>query len=353
MATNTFAGVAGTAGVIKPGVDTFYNRTLLSRALPALIHAQLGDKKPFKAKSGNIQKFRRWKSLAVAEMPVPLSEGAPGAGQNLEHEEYQVTIQHYGGYVIITDEVDTLVEDPVLTEAAMLLGEQAGLTVDRIYRETLNGGTFFYRVGTAPAGARNTVNSKITSAALEIALRTLRRNNVKKWTRGINASTGVGTLPVRSAYWAICHPDLIRDLESLPDFVHVSKYASQTGVDPNEIGSWKDIRILCTTNARVWNANTSAGLLANEQYGAAVGATGLTSTDGANIDVYSLLIIGQEAYGICPLGSDNAKNIRKGFTEGGPSNPLEQIATSGWSVWTCAVRLNEQAIYRIECGATA
>ena len=135
---------------------------------------------------------------------------------------------------------------------------------------------------------------------------------------------------------------MIRDLESLPDFVHVSKYASQTGVDQNEIGSWKDIRILCTTNARVWASS-----------GGAEGATGLASTDHANVDVYSMLIIGQEAYGICPLGSDNAKNIRKGFTEGGPSNPLEQVATSGWTVWTCAVRLNEQAIYRIECGATA
>ena len=343
MATNTFAGATGgVGGVIKPGVDTFYNRTLLSRCLPALIHAQLGDKKPFKAKNGNIMKFRRWKSLAVADAPVPLTEGTPGAGQVLEYDEYSVTIQHYGGYVIITDEVDMLVEDPVLTEAAMLLGEQAGLTVDRIYREVLNGGSFFYRIGTAVAGARNTVNAKISSTALEVALRTLRRNNVKKWTRGINASTGVGTLPVRAAYWAIAHPDMIRDLESLPDFIHVSKYASQTGVDPNEIGSWKDIRILCTTNARVW-AST----------GAAVGATGLISSDATSIDVYSLLIVGQEAYGICPLGSDNAKNIRKGFTEGGPSNPLEQVATSGWTVWTCAVRLNEQALYRIECGVTA
>ena len=348
MATNTFAGAAGTAGVIKPGVDTFYNRTLLSRTLPALIHAQLGDKKPFKAKNGNIMKFRRWKSLAVAESPVPLTEGTPGAGQALEYDEYSVTIQHYGGYVIITDEVDMLVEDPVLTEAAMLLGEQAGLTIDRIYREVLNGGSFFYRVAPTVTGARNTVNGKINSTALEVALRTLRRNNVKKWTRGINASTGVGTLPVRSAYWAICHPDMIRDLESLPDFIHVSKYASQTGVDQNEIGSWKDIRILCTTNARVWQNDAVA-----TEHGDVVGSTGLTQTAGGNIAVYSMLIIGQEAYGICPLGSDNAKNIRKGFTEGGPSNPLEQVATSGWTVWTCAVRLNEQAIYRIECGATA
>ena len=347
MATNQFTGATGgTGGVIKPGVDTFYNRTLLSRCLPALIHAQLGDKKPFKAKNGNVMKFRRWKSLAVAENPVPLTEGVPGTGQALEYEEYSVTIKHYGGYVIITDEVDTLVEDPVLTEAAMLLGEQAGLTVDRIYREVLNSGTFAHTVGTtlggvAGAGPRTDIVSKITSASMEMALRTLRRNNIKKWTRGINASTGVGTLPVRSAYWAIAHPDMIRDLESLPDFIHVSKYATQTGVDPNEIGSWKDIRILCTTNARVWPGG-----------GGAVGATGLVNTAGT-VDVYSFLILGQEAYGICPLGSDNAKNIRKGFTEGGPSNPLEQIATSGWSVWTCAVRLNEQAIFRIECGATA
>ena len=341
MAINTI-GTASAPGNVRPGTDVFYNRTLLSRLLPELIHAQLGDKKPFKARNGRQQKFRRWKSLAVDESPTPLVEGNPGTGQTLEYEEYTVELKHYGKFLEITDEVDLLMEDPVLTEAAMLLGEQAGLTVDRIYREVMNAGTAIYRCSATPAGARNTVNSKITSTSLEIALRTLRRHNVKKWTRGINASTGVGTSPVRAAYWGICHPDLITDLENLPDFVHVSKYASQTGVDPNEVGSWKDIRILCTTNARVWTST-----------GAAVGATGLLSTDATNIDVYSLLIVGQNAYGLCPLGSDNARNIRKGFTEGGPSNPLEQVATSGWSVWTCAVRLNEEALYRIECGVTA
>ena len=339
---NQVTGIAGNAGVVKPGVDTFYNRTLLTRLLPALVHAQLGDSKPFGKKQGNKMKFRRWKSLAVDEVPTPLTEGDPGAGQQVEYEEYEVTIAHYGRWLAITDEVDMLVEDPVLTEFALILGEQAGLTVDRVYREVMNGGTAFYRMAANVAGARNTVNAKISSTAMEIALRTLRRSNVKKWTKGISASTGVGTLPIRSAYWAICHPDLLRDLEALPDFVHVSKYASQTGIDPNEVGAWKDIRILCSTNARVWRSS-----------GAAVGATGLLSTDATSVDVYSFLIVGQNAYGKCSIGSDNARNIRKGFTEGGIANPLEQVASSGWSVWTAAVRLNEEALYRIECGVTA
>ena len=341
MALNT-TGVAAAPGNIRPGVDTLYNRALLSRALPTLVHGKFADKKPFKMKSGKKQKFRRWLSLPVDEVPVPLVEGVAPTSQTLEYEEFEVTLYHYGKVVSITDEVDMTVEDPVLTETAMLLGEQAGLTVDRIYREVVNGGAAFYRIGTDIDGARTTVAGKINSTSMEIALRTLRRNNAKKYTKGINASTGVGTLPVRAAYWAICHPDLIADLEGLADFIHVSKYASQTGVDPDEIGSWKDIRIICSTNARVW-ANA----------GAAVGATGLMSTNGSEIDVYSLLIFAQGAYGVCPLGSDNARNIRKGFNEGGPSNPLEQIATSGWSVWTCAVILDPKALYRIECGATA
>ena len=341
MALNT-TGRDGAEGNIRPGVDTLYNRALLSRALPNLPHGKFADKKPFKLKSGKKQKFRRWLSLPVEEVPVPLVEGVAPTSQTLQYEEFDVQLYHYGKVVAITDEIDMTVEDPVLTETAMLLGEQAGLTVDRIYREVMNGSSAFYRIGTDIDGGRETVAGKINSTALEIALRTLRRNNAKKFTKGISASTGVGTLPVRPAYWAICHPDLITDLEGLADFIHVSKYASQTGIDPDEVGCWKDIRIICSTNARIWPSS-----------GALKGATGLISTDTTNIDVYSLLILGQNAYGTCPLGSDNARNIRKGFSEGGPSNPLEQIATSGWSVWTCAVILDPKALYRIECGVTA
>ena len=43
MPMNTIAGIAGVAGVIQPAIQTFYDRNLLDRAIPADIHGRFGQ----------------------------------------------------------------------------------------------------------------------------------------------------------------------------------------------------------------------------------------------------------------------------------------------------------------------
>ena len=77
----------------------------------------------------------------------------------MSHEDVGVTLNQYGSVIELTDKVDELAEDPVLRDAAILAGEQAGQTLEHILHGTLCGGTNVYY---ANGSARNEVNEKIS-----------------------------------------------------------------------------------------------------------------------------------------------------------------------------------------------
>lgn len=331
--------MATTTSAVPPAVSNYYNRVLLMRVKPQLLHQQFAKEETLPANHGNTMVFRRYGNLAAAT--TPLTEGTTPSGSNLARTDITATIDQYGDFTTVTDKVDITVEDKVLTEAAEILGDQAGLTLDTLTRDVINAGTAFYRCGVAAAttGARTDIDEKINTTALEFALRTLRANKAKMMTKPIKASTAVGTKGVRAAYWAIIHTDMIQDVEGLTGFLPVNEYASGAEVAEYEIGSWKNIRFLATTEAKIWAAG-----------GAAVGATGLKSVGGVSVDVYSCLVIAEEAFATVKIGK-NIENIRKPFGAG--DDPLNQRATTGWKAWFTAKILNDAFLVRIEAGVTA
>jgi N4-gp56 family major capsid protein len=72
--------------------------------------------------------------------------------------------------------VDLTNQDAVLTEVGMVLGEQAGFSVDQVRRDVMVAGTnVIYTNGSA----RNTLNTVLSSVALRTAIRFLGRQNAK------------------------------------------------------------------------------------------------------------------------------------------------------------------------------
>src|SRR5688572_16890044 len=125
---NVSTGTAGTAGVIQPGTQVFYDRNLLERAVPADVHGRWGQRRPLSKRSGNQIKFRRYEALANAT--TALVEGVTPVGTALTTTDVTATLASYGDFIIVSDIVDLTNQDPVLTEAGMVLGEQAGSTTD-------------------------------------------------------------------------------------------------------------------------------------------------------------------------------------------------------------------------------
>jgi N4-gp56 family major capsid protein len=294
---------------IDPGVNTFYDRVLLKRALPLLVHDKFGQVRNIPAKSGTTVKFRRYSSLTAAT--TPLSEGVTPAGKQLSKTDLTATVSQYGDFVHVTDVVDLTVEDSTLTEAASLLGEQMGLTLDTLTRDILCACASIY---SCASGTNSKTPTNITKTDIDVVVKTLLGANAKMIAEVLKATSGVGTTPVRPAFWAVAHTDLIDTIETCTGFLHHANYPAQNDVQEGEWGSVGNVRFLVSTNA--------------------------DRTTGCP-GVYRIPVIGRDAYGISRIEQGTAKNIVKGYGSGGTSDPLDQRTTSGWKCWHVARILND------------
>src|SRR3990167_6314213 len=114
---------------IPAAIQTFYDRVLLVRALPELVHDLFGQQRPANMNSGEQIKFRRYNSLTVAT--APLVEGQTPSAVQLSRTDILATLSQYGNLVIVTDMVEWTNQDKVLTETSTLLGENSGQSVDQ------------------------------------------------------------------------------------------------------------------------------------------------------------------------------------------------------------------------------
>ena len=88
----------------------------------------------------------------------------------------------------------------------------------------------------------------------------------------------------------------------------------------------------------------------------------MTPTDGDSIypgeagvagrDVYSTLIIGDNAYGTTEIEGGGIQHIVKQLGSAGTADPLNQRATAGWKATKVAERLVEVYMVRIETTST-
>jgi N4-gp56 family major capsid protein len=325
--------------VIPPVVQTFYDRTLLKRATPNLVHDQFGQKRPIKKNSGNQIIFRRYESLAANI--TALTEGTPPTGKDMSKTDVTYTLAQYGDFTKFTDMVSMTNQDPIITEATELLGEQMGNSLDQVYRNVLVAGTSV-RYGSGVAGRINVI-TKLLQADLDKAIRTLRSNNASFINDAIKASTSIGTVGIRKTYWAIVHTDTEQDLEAITGYRSITEYAAQTNIKEGEIGSYKYIRFVSTTNARIFPDTGGTAVTNGLKY----------TTASTSCDIYATLIFGKDAYGICPLDGGTSKVIVKNLGDAGAADPLNQYGTVGWKATTVCGILNNAFMIRIEHGVTA
>ncbi|MEW6096761.1 MAG: N4-gp56 family major capsid protein, partial [bacterium] len=261
---------------IPPAVSEFYDKLLLVRALPNLVHDRFGQRRDLPPNNSGTIKFRRYESLSVAT--TPLTEGTTPSSVQLSKTDISANIDEYGNYIEITDKVNLLNVDKVLTEATNVLGENAGQSLDVLTRDILVAGT---NVQYSNGSARNAINTIIDTTTLQKAIRTLEGNNAKYHTTMIEGSTKIATIPIAPAYWAIVHPDVAMTLRNLTDFIPVEKYANQQQVMKEEIGAYRQIRFVTSTQTKIWT-------------GAGAATTSIKNTGGV-ADVYATLIFGTDA----------------------------------------------------------
>ena len=298
-----------TIGGLSVENKKFYNRTLLKRMLPYLVFLRYGQKKPLKKGEGDTVSFRRVESLAPAT--TPLTEGVTPDGSKIQISEVTATVNQYGDYVEITDKLDLVGIDPIITETAEILGEQAGLTIDNVVRDVVCAGTTVQYVNNKTGTAQLGTSDKISYAEIKKAVKTLKNNNVRPLEDG--------------SYVGLIDPDTESDITDDPMWVDVSKYNGGTKILDGEIGKLAGVRFVTTTETLV-----------------KVGAN--------SIPIHCSMIVGKDAYGVVDVenSTDKPTIIVKPFGSSGTEDPLNQRQTQGWKAMFTAVRLNELAMVRIE-----
>jgi N4-gp56 family major capsid protein len=308
-------------------VNSYYDRNLLLRVVPLFVHGKWAQMRDIPRKAGTILiKFRRYGSLAAAL--TPLMEGVTPAGSQLSVTDITAEALQYGDFITVTDVLDYSTQDPELTIAGEILGDQAGDTVDQLTRDVMAAGSNVYRPSTYTTRVQITSSDLITTTLIDKTVRLLKNNKARKITQMVNASTGFNTSPVAPGYIGIIHPNVSYTLKTLTGFLKVENYANKSDVMPGEIGSYNEVRFIETTNAKVF-----------------------TGEGASSIDVYATLIFGSDAVGLTKISGEGLKNIIKPLGSG--EDPLNQRGTSGWKLTFVAKILNNDFLVRIETACAA
>jgi N4-gp56 family major capsid protein len=321
-----------TYGDISPRVGLHAVGTMLATAKNQLILEKYAMVQALPKNKGLMIKWRR--PLKFAAATTPLVEGVTPAPQILGYEDVSAVIQQYGAWVPFTDVIQDTHEDPNLSIISEQCGEQAALTKERVIWGVLRGGTSVIYTDTATS--RATVDAPVTIDEIRAAVRVLKNNHAAKITKVLKASTNIATEPVNAAYVLFAHTNMEADFRDMTGFVETINYASGAPTSEYELGKVEDVRIVLTNHLEPFYGAGSASV------------TGVLN-NGANVDVYPLIIVGKDAYAVTPLSGNgvmmSVKNPKMGESY---EDPLGQRGFVSWKMWFVATRLNEAWMTRIE-----
>lgn len=336
---HTGATSSSTDGTLSTMANVYVVAKMLIRALPYLVFEKFGQAYPLPTKSTKTAKFRRFESLDAT--PKELTEGVTPTAQTFSVTDIEATVQQYGNLVTMTDVLLDTNDSPVMEQVTQIVGEQAAETVESMRIGVLTGGA---NVEYANGTARSAVNTPISLPLQRRITRKLKNQKARFLTDSIKSTPRFYTESISPCFVAVCHPDCEADIRSMPHFQDVKDYGN-TSPWENEIGAVEGVRYLFTTLMKSWP--DAGGGKSN-----AAGDT-MVSTSGTKADVYPILFLAKDAYGLVPLkGAESLTPviINPSHTE---SDPLAQRAHVAWKTMQTCVILNQAWMVRAEVACTA
>jgi N4-gp56 family major capsid protein len=307
-----------TQSTLADGIKTQYERRLLTRALPRLIHGRWG----MQARLNKVGAYELRKYGALSAVTSALTEGTTPSEQSaISLTLVTITPSFYGAWLGYTDELEMTAFDPIISEFSSILGEQAGLSADTLIRNTLtDGATKDYA---NDATNRGTVGSNDVISFAEFITQ-------------VAALEAANALPVDGDdFIVIMHPNSWAKL--MQDATFVAMFQQEASRDSNSplrsglVGRILRCKVFVSSNSRVY--------------------TGAGDSSG---DVYSMLFIAREAYGYVGMagsfpnlvdgapesnisgmtgqGVKPVEIILKQLGSAGADDPLNQRATIGWKM---------------------
>ncbi len=288
-------------------MKTFYDMTLIDEATPNLIHDQFGQKRPIPKNGGKKIEFRKFASLPKALTAI--TEGVTPDGKKLSVTAIEAEVAQYGDYIVQSDVLELTTIDNTIVEATKILGNQAGLTLDTITRNVLQGGTnvmYCPKADGTAVTSRATLDGtcKLTVDVIKRAVAFMKKNNAPK---------------INGDYVAIIHPFVAYDLMSDEAWIDAHKYATPENIYEGEIGKIAGVRFVESSEAKIYEGG-----------------------------VFGTLLIANGAYGITEITGGGLQTIIKQLGSAGTADPLNQRSSIGWKAIKTAEILVEPYLMRIE-----
>lgn len=330
---------------LTPGRINKYKGQILSHAVPEEVLGRAGRQVSFPKNSSDTYVARRFlpygasatnantinqffangtgnRDVAMVQAHQT-SEGVTPTPDSITPQDVTVVMQQYSCLYGFTDKTYDMYEDDIPGQMITQVGERVSLVNEMIIYGALRACTNQYYGGTGTSVA--TVNGALTLGLLRRIAKNLQANHGKPVNKMLKASPNYGTDAVASGYTVYCHTDLEPDIRDIPGFIPVEKYATGTPL-PNEIGKVERFRFI-----------TSPDLPSVQDGGAAVGSTGLYSTSGTSIDVYTLIVTAQDAWSqVAVRGKDSLNPTYLPPGQKSKSDPFGQRGYAG-TIWWKAV----------------
>ena len=264
------------------------------------------------------------------------------------------TASKYGNFVILNEEVDLFNFPEQFAKILEIIGDNAGKSLNILQRDVADDNVTLVNAGAVASDGL--IADKITLKTVQIVINTLDKNSARSFTPMTTGALQIGTVPINMGYWGLCHPDVAIDIAALSGFTSIEKYAGQTQTVLGEFGTLtvagKAVRFISSEDAGV---DTGTGANGSD-------SSGLNGTADAT-DLYTTVIYGKDAIGSVGLGVQYADGIfRVGDdlapvdvivkTEGGTSDPFDEIKTVAWKAWHTGALLNGNWARGIRSGAT-
>lgn len=233
---------------LSPAMKIFYSDHLIDNAEPELVYDQFGTSYPIPKGKGKSIEFRKYDPLPKAT--TPLVEGVTPKGNKLNMGTVTAEVNQFGSYVEISDVLELTAIDPQLEEAGVLLGGQAGRTMDTITRDIVTAGTnVMYAPLEMEVDGQKTTQEvlsramvapgfcRLTPALIRKAVTKLKRMNAK---------------PMGDSFVGIIHPDVAADLMASDEWIEAHKYAQPENIYNGELGKIAGVRFVESTEAKIF-----------------------------------------------------------------------------------------------------
>ena len=304
-AVTNFDGSNSLAGELK----TFYDTELLENARVEMFYEQFAKKQSLPAGKGKSVEWRKWNTFAKASQ---LQEGVIPTGQKFGMTVKTGSINQYGTYASVSDQLELHAYDDVILGATEEMGASAAETQETLIRDALLVNTnvlYCDNITLATGAVAGTPTSCATMEASATVMSLLTTDMV---SRAVTKMKKDRVPTINGKYYAVIHPSVAYDLRKSDGWIDAHKYAAPEQLFNGEIGELHGCRFI---------ENVFAPILGGEDY-----------KNKAGTVTYATYFFGKDAFGIIDPEGGALEMIVKDKSQIG--GPLNQFSTIGYKFET-------------------